>query len=163
MTTIAYKDGVMAADTRWSDDGVVTVHQSKLLKFDTGALLGGAGDCDDREIVNMFSKVRLISQLPSRSELGGIQLCYDGIFVLPFGRVFRVYTSGVAPGNRNCHLYDQFGLYEIHTRGPLAVGSGGVIARVAMECGKSAVEAVEVACRFDTSSGLPVTSVSLNP
>ena len=41
-----------------------------------------------------------------------------------------------------------------------AWGSGGDVALGALYCGKSAVEAVEIACKVDVNSGLPVNSGS---
>lgn len=43
--------------------------------------------------------------------------------------------------------------YPIPLTPPVSIGSGSMIARVAMECGKSAVEAVQEAIKFDVYSG----------
>jgi hypothetical protein len=56
---------------------------------------------------------------------------------------------------------DDYGLWEIN--GPFAaVGSGGDAALVAMDCGKSARDAVRVACKYDPNSRPPVHLVALN-
>jgi ATP-dependent protease HslVU (ClpYQ) peptidase subunit len=53
--------------------------------------------------------------------------------------------------------------YAHETTSPfIAWGSGRDIATGAMACGKSAVEAVEIACQFDADCGMGVDSMSLD-
>ena len=42
---------------------------------------------------------------------------------------------------------------------PVCIGSGSIIARAALKCGKDAIGAVEIACELDIYSSLPVNSV----
>ena len=64
MTVIAYRDGMMAADSCWSDNhendscsGLIFSHAPKLRRLSSGALYGGAGASDDRELVALLDNV----------------------------------------------------------------------------------------------------------
>lgn len=77
-----------------------------------------------------------------------------GLLVLPRGRVYKIATTIISPENWNEGM-DDYGMWEIN--GPFAaVGSGGDMAIVAMDCGKSARDAVRVACKYDPNSRPPV-------
>lgn len=153
MTTIAYRDGVLAVDSRATMEN------------------GGAG------------RKRAVRKLVRKSITEGrktfdILLAAAGDFTP--GRVFiDWYGSGKPPpealthhgGDFVCLVLRPDGLYEydIYLRGErieedfYAVGSGADAALAAMHCGKSAVEAVRIAARVDAYTGGKIVSEALAP
>jgi ATP-dependent protease HslVU (ClpYQ) peptidase subunit len=148
VTTIAYKDGVLACDSAWSEDSRIIGLINKIRRFDTGVLYGGAGAADDRALLNLLHKVTHPNDLPPYDTIWEIQNSVTAIVVFPDGRVFEVST-----GDDDC------GVCPLDS--PAAVGSGKWIAIGAMEAGASAVEAVEIACKRDCHSKGPVHSLAL--
>lgn len=56
------------------------------------------------------------------------------------------------------------GLFPLLIEEPFfAIGSGAEMAIAAMHCGRTAREAVEVACEYDIHTSGPITEVSLEP
>lgn len=156
MTTIAYKAGIMACDSAWSDHCQICTRRPKLIRTKAGGLLGEAGDDDSRDVLKLFDHVKNPRQLPSRKELLDLKLLYSAIFVMPNGRIYSVDID-----------YDDerkdwaAGLFEVNE--PFyAVGSGMSYALGVMEFGGSARDAVAVACRRDISSRTPVHTMSLS-
>lgn len=154
VTTVAYRDGIMACDSCWADDNMQTTSMTKIDRLTSGALLGSAGDCDIRLLLSLIDKVKTPDKLPGRAELAATKTDYKGILVFPRGQVYMIdigpstgeqYDAQVWPANR----------------GIAACGSGGKVALGAMGAGKSAQEAVAIACRFDINSKLPVHVVKL--
>jgi hypothetical protein len=151
MTTIAYKAGMMACDSAWSDIGEVLTRRPKIIRLPSGGLLGEAGACDTRDIISLVGNVKTPGGLPERRRLVELRLDYSGILVLPSGRIFHVYADEPdAPGGDwDC------GIYEVGE--PFyAVGSGRSYAFAIMENGGDAKRAVEIACRRDNNSRPPV-------
>lgn len=159
MTTIAYKDGLMACDSCWTYGGTVDTLTTKITRLASGALFGTAGQNDARSLVSLIDKVKTPNQLPSYEALLSLRADVLGLLVLPKGRVYKIATTIISPENWDDQM-DDYGLWEIS--GPFAaVGSGGDMALVAMDCGKSARDAVRIACKYDPNSRGPVHSVSL--
>lgn len=154
MTTIAYRNLVMCCDSCWTDcaDAQQT-SANKITRLKGGGLLGSAGDNDSRDVDALFANVKTEAQLPSRKDILALALDYAGIFVLPNGKAYIVEVGHGKPG-----WYG--GLFPAN-RGFAAVGSGGHLALGAMRAGKSAHEAVTIACEFDRNSKLPVHRVAL--
>ena len=160
MTTVAYKDGQMACDSCWTYGGTVDTLTTKINRLSSGALFGTAGQNDGRSLVAMLDKVKTPGQLPSYETLMALRADVLGLLVLPKGRVYKIATTIISPENWDGEM-DDYGLWEIN--GPFAaVGSGGDMAIVAMDCGKSARDAVRVACKYDPNSRPPVHIVELN-
>jgi ATP-dependent protease HslVU (ClpYQ) peptidase subunit len=159
MTTIAYRDGVMACDSCWTYGGTVDTLTTKISRLSSGALFGTAGQNDGRSLVAMLDKVKTPAQLPSYESLMALRADILGLLVLPKGRVYKIATTMTSPENWDSEMED-YGLWEIS--GPFAaVGSGGDMALVAMDCGKSARDAVRIACKYDPNSRAPVHMASL--
>ena len=147
MTTIAYTNGIMASDSSWvGNDEIQDTSLTKLVRLQSGALLGGAGDSDDREIVELLQHVKKPSQLPTRKQLMDLKIDYVGLIVFPSGEVFKIYVDS---GKQDCGVWPC-------NRGYYAVGSGAHLAIGYMGKGGSARDAVAFACRFDPNSRLPV-------
>lgn len=149
MTTIAYTKGVMASDSCWADEGLRTSSLIKIRRLSSGALYGGAGDSDDRTLVGVLDKIRTPDRLPSREDLARLDGDFEALLVFPQGKILKLTKSG-----RDAQIWEC-------NRGLMAIGSGGEIAIGAMASGKSAREAVAVACDWDTNSRLPVHVLEL--
>jgi ATP-dependent protease HslVU (ClpYQ) peptidase subunit len=158
MTTIAYKDGFMAADSRCTDECAAFV--TKIRKIDrlpNGAVVGRAGDADARDVIAILGKATA-RKMPSRKELGETKTEFRGILAFPNGRVF---TIGVERSGDNDTSWTGE-VVEVEER-MCAVGSGYQFALGAMAGGKGAKQAVEIACRYDGFSQPPVRVVQVKP
>lgn len=150
MTTVAFKAGVMACDSCWTRGDMQVVSGIKIRRLSSGALFGTSGDNDVREVEALLDKVRTPKQMPLRSAFKGILVDCGGILVLPRGKVFMI-GCREKPDDYD----DEIGAWEVN-RGFAAIGSGAEVALGAMAAGKSAREAVAIACKFDINSRLPV-------
>lgn len=137
MTTIAFRDGVLAADSLVTCNGLrdstaVKIHRVK------GVLLGGSGASA------IYQKFRdwVVGGMKGQCPIEGHD--FNGLLVSPFG-VIGFNTSG--PVFVNAPFY--------------ALGSGYQIAMGAMEMGATAEEAVAAAIKWDISSGGEVVTLSL--
>lgn len=156
MTTVAYKAGIMAGDSCWSYGGAVDTLSRKIHRLKSGALLGQAGDNDARDIIAMLENVKTPAALPTRRALLDTRIDFFGLLVFPKGRIFKISSSNLLPENTACDV----GVWEVQM--PFtAVGSGSEIALGAMAAGRSAKDAVAIACRYDTASRPPVYEVPL--
>lgn len=153
MTTIAYKDGVLAGDSLWSDErGDVTTLANKVFKLQNGILYGGAGDDDDRALLKLLGKVKRPKDFPPISELRKLRQDLSGLVVFPDGRVFTIDVSAEKDGYSSvCEIVEKVA----------AIGRGSIHALSAMAHGKSAIEAVEFACTMNVFSRPPITHVEL--
>ena len=156
MTTIAWKDNIMAADSCWTGDDLHETSQTKIIRLSSGALLGGSGDNDSREIHALLDKVKSVKQMPTRTQLAALRASFSGLLVLPNGSVFKISADF---GEKEAD--SDYGIWPVGRRGIAAAGSGGHLAIGAMAAGKSAPEAVAIACAWDINSRLPVHSVPL--
>jgi len=155
MTVIAYRDGLMACDSAWSDDLTLITRRSKITRLKSGGLLGSAGDDDDRALIELFDKVKTPSGFPSRKQLIDLAMDYAGILVLPSGRLFHVGID--APEKNGVWAAGIFEYGEDYA----SVGSGKYHAMTAMECGKNARDACHMAIRRDLRCRPPVHVVPL--
>lgn len=143
MTTIAYKDGVLAADTRVTIGDVIDPSEhKKVFRLKNGALVGLGGDTG--------AAMSFLKQLKADpDDFDNIAVDrgkeLNAIYVKPNGKVFERDNNGWAP----------------ITSGYAATGSGYVPALVAMRMGASAKEAVKIAMEFDKNTGGKVRSVKL--
>lgn len=142
MTTVVYRDGVLAADS------LVTMGDTKIhgnmrkLSRVHGHLIGIAGgvaDCD--EFINWCKAGG------SETETEPPKGQYSAIVVQPNGKVFEVECGKYLPRLTNTKFH--------------AIGSGAPYALAAMYAGASAAEAVRIATKIDTNSGLPVKTLKL--
>lgn len=98
MTAIAYRDGVLAADTAgWYGD-IVYWHFSKIFRFSDGTLFAAMGQA---EYWDAFVKGRIKNEEPT--EIPEKDEDFYGILILPCGKVqflgrsFKPHDAGVAP------------------------------------------------------------------
>lgn len=142
----------MACDSCWTYNGTQTTSLNKIVRLSSGALLGEAGDNDSRAIHPLFDKVKRPQQLPLPKALAETQVEYAGILALPNGSVFIIDIEFLGGSNGDNY---KGGIWPA-SGGIAAVGSGGDLALGAMEAGKSAAEAVRIACKRDVNSRLPI-------
>jgi hypothetical protein len=147
MTTIAYTNGIMASDSSWvGNDEIQDTSLTKIVRLTSGALWGGAGDADDRELVALLQHVKKPAQLPTKRQLHELRMDGVGLIVFPNGDVWKIEIGEKPEG---CGVWPC-------NRGYAAVGSGAHLAIGYMGKGGSARDAVAFACRFDPYSRLPV-------
>jgi hypothetical protein len=140
MTTIAYKDGILAADSRASSNGFISHDYGEKIFLSVHPEFGKmlfavAGDYVEgrHALKSVFAKEQYV---PQHSET------FFAIIGVNFEGELRVWCTG-----------------ETHTDGELisapfyAIGSGKIPAMVAMECGQTAINAVEIAKKFDPFTG----------
>jgi len=158
MTTIAYRDGIMACDSCWTcGDGTVDTLCTKIVRLSSGALLGSAGGNDSRTIERLLDRVKTPAAVPSYEELAAIRQDFIGLLVLPKGQIYKIAATAAQPDK--CDECD-LGAWQIHGLFA-AAGSGADLALGAMAAGKSAKEAVAIACRYDVNSRPPVHATAL--
>jgi hypothetical protein len=156
MTTIAYKDGVMACDSCWTGDEMQETSQTKIVRLSSGALLGGSGDNDSREVYALLDKVKSAKSLPTRTQLAELRCSFSGLLALPNGSVFKI-SADFGEKEKD----SDYGIWPVGRRGIAAAGAGAHLAIGAMAAGKSAREAVAIACAWDINSRLPVHMLEL--
>jgi ATP-dependent HslUV protease subunit HslV len=138
MTTIAYRDGVMAADSKATYDGSFQGLVTKVFRSPKGDLLGVSGDLALMPIIRDWAKKGCPKPVPNTGDDNSV------LWVKPNG------TALVVEGGTACEIEGPF----------FAIGSGHAFAKGAMGAGCDAETAVAVAITLDNSSGGPVKVVS---
>lgn len=147
MTTLAYRNGVLASDSQITFGGMRYARARKIARLPNGALVGICGslaqgaklmefliqnDGDlSEELLKSLPDVNALLIMPDRS-----------VMILEGGK-----RGGAAP------IDGEF----------FADGSGGSFALAAMCGGADAVRAVEIAADLDIHTSLPVQSLALEP
>jgi hypothetical protein len=147
MTTIAVRDGIIAADssitagsTRSPPGSVSKLILGKRHKV----VYAGAGDFS-----LIHAAVHALERL--RTPPWSSKVARECDLSLGDDTILLVLTK-----KHGLITFEGEGWYPINSGGFYAIGSGETAALAAMWCGKSAVEAVEIACKVDTGSTLPV-------
>jgi 20S proteasome alpha/beta subunit len=149
MTTIAFKDGVMAADSRAVADGMGITSSQKLFKIKvkrTEHLIGGCGWHPSLLMFNEWYKTR-DKELASRIHT---QCVGDKSFEALIWTGKKLYSC-----DESLMIGEEF-------EQACSIGSGAAHAITAMDCGKSAVEAVRLAAKRDMNTGGRIVSARLN-
>lgn len=152
MTTIAYKDGVLAADTRATGACGIKSRFTKIYRLTSKVdpvrgpvLLGLTGD------------IYMAMRFKDWMEAGGVPTLHDWIDGDQTEcDALIVHKSGLYSGSQLCRIVPNDEPYW-------AEGSGAHYAMAAMYCGKSAIEAVRVAAHFDSYTGGRIVSEVLDP
>jgi ATP-dependent HslUV protease subunit HslV len=138
MTTVAYRDGILAADSLATSGDTVTGQAVKLKRLADGrlaAMLGRSGAAQ-----------RLLAWIEAGAQ--GEQ---------PGG------DAGVVIVDDDGASYYDDGVSERCSRAPFkAWGTGGCLAMGAMAAGASAEQAVRIACEWDIYTGGDVIALSLH-
>lgn len=151
MTVIAYsrRSGVMAADSRCSDDGGYHLTTCrKIVRLRSGALLGIAGDGDARDMQEILEDATP-EDLPSRGEL--VQLAGEYRAILAFKTACFLLTVEWQSESSNWYaevipIEDDY----------VCVGTGAPFAYGALDAGANVSDAVGAACKRDLKCGLPI-------
>lgn len=143
MTTIAYRDGVLAGDGRETCQNdehsswyKITDSCVKVFKLKDGRLFGAAHGSEDCERLHRS----LVDKTPP-PKLEDV----EGIMIDLRGRIWRY------EGNIWVHVKTKY----------YSTGSGSIHAMTAMDCGATAIEAVKAGIKRDLWSGGKVTAVRL--
>jgi hypothetical protein len=141
VTTVAWKAGEIAADRQ--ADGWLSV--GKLFRLKDGSVIGGAGFYD--EIVEVVAWINAGAKPEEKPALPDRPDGSDFIIACPDGKAYWL----TSPFLRRVELLDPF----------IAIGTGAKIALGAMAAGASARRAVEIACKYDESTGKGVNSIKV--
>jgi hypothetical protein len=137
MTVIAWDGETVAADTRaTSGTSIVPVLDKKIVS-QNGVSLAGCGVAH---------------------EVDAWQYDYFNGIIRPLkgkGSIVLEFREG------KCFVWESGASVPYAVRSPFTIGSGGDVAMGAMLAGKTATEAVRIACKVDTACGLPVQTVKL--
>lgn len=145
MTTIAIKDGVMACDSKESySDGMITSWDAWKVALHEDCYYGFCGSSHWTTLA--------MDTIRNNGKLESLSPDIDLVFLrMPKkGKPSVVYLA-------DGHLSQ-----EDVTKNGYAIGSGMPYAMVAMSCGKSAVDAVKEAIKWDCFSGGKVRAYSFN-
>lgn len=146
MTTIAVRDGVMAADSQFTTGNLkltASHYYPKIARLKDGGLLAGRGSADDDGVTIAWLEGGCEDEGPALdASTEFLWLQNDGSLWMISGSPARHYRIGATF---------------------FAIGSGGPVAMTAMHLGKSAAEAVATACELDAYSGFPVQVEKLGP
>lgn len=148
MTTIAWDGSTLASDSQsTAGDAICSLREQKIFLPPEGEewmvngerviAVGFSGDCGvEYEALNLMrDNLHYATSLLPDSSFGALAVV---------GRD-HAYLISKDSGKVNASISLQVD--------PYAMGSGGMIARAAMRCGKSAIEAVHVAIEMDVYSG----------
>ena|SRR5687768_13962526 len=138
MTTITFREGIMAADSRMTLGGAVIGNVVKIVRRDDGALCGG---CGRLAWLQAFHEWFLNGE---QDDLPDVDEDSMGLIARP---------------KKPLQAFEEAGTYEWKTP-YFAMGSGRRFALGAMYAGASAQEAVKAAIKFDIYSGGKVISLS---
>lgn len=147
MTTVAFRDGIMASDSRYSETTVGVTQGPKLFRKKIGkkeVIIGISGS-------DTFAAMLFIDWYGTQNDvLHKTITALDGdafdILIWDGKRLFEA-----NPCCRPVELDEPY----------YAIGSGGVHAITAMDCGKTAAQAVQLAMKRDCASGGRVVQMSL--
>ena len=162
MTTIAYKEGVLASDSGAFDDqrNLYLGFTPKVYTLSGGLLYGAAGDIDDRAVRNLLDAVRSPDQLPSTRELLETKCDVEAIVVFPDGKLFTIMVAKADEDKPDSDWVAE--VAEIRTP-YIALGSGRQIALGAMWAGLTATKAIEAAMEHNVWTRGPVQSLKVKP
>jgi ATP-dependent protease HslVU (ClpYQ) peptidase subunit len=139
MTSIAYRDGELATDSRiTAGDMIVSDKRTKVHRLRDGSLVAWSGSVQDAELLLRAMRKTSNAPHPKLQDISALHLRTDG------------------------SLYEYEGeAWVKQDPGPYATGSGAPYALAAMDAGASAREAVKIAIKRDANSGGRVQSLKL--
>lgn len=140
MTTIAFDGKTLCADSQVTSGGLKFGAAKKLWRLESGALLAMSGDIGLCYQVMLWLNGK--SDKPTRTSDESV----SGLLIEPDGSAWEYSTD----------------LHRFPARAPWAGGTGETIAMTAMRCGKTAQEAVELACEMDIYTSGPLQTVTVN-
>lgn len=149
MTTIVYRDGIMAADSRaYRGDSIMIGTKVKLHRICSGRRAGTLFGCTSRDV----GIGDVVFRWFAGGMQGGTERLKDRLALIsePGFAALAVHRDGSATFINGTGL-------PTRVKAPFyAIGSGEQYAFGALASGKSAVDAVLIACQFDRLSAPPV-------
>lgn len=145
MTTIAYAKGTMAADTQMTFGDATKARVSKINRLPDGSLFACAGSQSQGVRLKEWAQGGFDAE--KRPKFGP-KAEVEALLIKPDGTIW--YYDGSAIPDK---LEDKF----------YAIGSGGAFALGALASGKSAVQAVRIAARYDSTTSEPIDKMELVP
>ena len=143
MTSITYRDGVIAADSRMCYGKMIdNDNVNKLFKFSDGSVLAGAGHWEQILLMVDIFKSNLKKK---QKKLPNLKTKCDFIFVDPGNKQVWINTGG---------------FWDIEKR-YYSIGSGSVFAFGALDAGADAVTALKIAKGRDTGTGGRIRSIKV--
>lgn len=146
MTTIAYRDGMLAADSQVNGAGGRLGFTTKVGRAPDGTIGAVAGQLRDTAAFVQWLEAGAEGDPPHLFDEDA-----DGILIRPDGTTFAVEATSDGKPAVLSPMQAPF----------LACGSGWRYALGAMAMGADAVKAVEIAAQFDTGTGGPVQLTAL--
>jgi len=135
MTTIAYRDGILAGDRQATAGELSSYRFRKVHKRKDGALIGG---CGVNSLLHRYTTWFLNGEQGFKPHMGSNpDDDIDVLIVRPDGTV---------------EFHDRFGGYKIEGKF-FAIGSGAEYALGAMQFGASARQAISCAAKHDRNTG----------
>lgn len=142
MTTVALKDGQMACDSMQCGAYIDRINCSKIREIGVGTFVGFAGD-----LVQCYKFLDWVEQGMDADEYPEDLDDVEAIIVGSSGAAKYYDESPIGiPVGKTC-----------------AIGSGSAFAMGAMLAGKSAYDAVNIACELDPLSRGPISYKVINP
>lgn len=140
-TIIAYKDGILAADTLVcnTDTYEKLYYAEKIFKSDDGWLIGANGDCTYCLNFIKWAQEGRVGLAPKQGKYDG------GLLISPQGKI-RIFS-----GQHYEEILNPF----------VTIGSGSPWAMAVMEIGGTAIDAVNAAMKWCMTCGGEITVVSL--
>lgn len=155
MTTVAYKNGVLAADGRMSLGDMIIKEDTVKVFWVNNHLVGVCGRA--RAISTFVTWLQKMTDYHIvNQEVGAL---VD--LVPPTLEDDDGWTALVVTPNKQVLMYEGNTPIEMGIDVPMSIGSGSVFALAAMDAGADAEEAVKVAMKRDVFSGGTVTVVQL--
>lgn len=155
MTTIAYRDGIMAAEGKMTlGDMVIKLDTEKVFWVNNHLV----GVCGRARAINTF-----VSWLQKQTDYHIVNSEVGDLVDLipPVLEDDEGYTALVVTPSRQVLMYEGNTPIDMGVDVPMSVGSGSCFALASMKTGASAEEAVKVACELDVYSGGEITVVQL--
>lgn len=146
MTTIAYRDGILAADQAIFDRDTYCGQTVKIHRASCGAIGGLAGCFGDSSTFREWMSRAVIVDFNLNEPPAFKDESSEALVVKPDGSVYWI-----GPGKRWAQQHGAF----------FAIGSGFRVAMGALAAGASASEAVSIACDLDCYTRGPVDTLEL--
>lgn len=161
MSTVAYRDGIMASDSACVSAGIVQFHVTKMYELDCGSLCGICGDADHEPLLRILQdgEEGMIARVTiDRDALNDVGVTGEALVVTPDGTVHYIMC-----GKKYC---DHVLAVPMGPRAYYAIGHGKELALGAMAAGEllgiqvDAVTAVRAAAVHSTTTCLPVHALT---
>jgi len=142
VTVIAFRQGILSADSGVSDDIIICGAKQKVVRRKDGALAAAAGD-----IHSIDSFFRWFQANFKRGQPEILSDDFDAIVVRPDGSV-TFYNQHLVPAQMDGEYF--------------ALGTGGDVALGAMAHGASAIDAVRAGIKHTTNCRGPIQALRLD-